>query len=92
MGMSSASQASKVTAPTRPIEQAPRIETLASPTSIRSGILVRSGRPFSSSRACAPTPTARANAATAAPSRSQAPTGVSRSQAPTGARQPPMTT
>ena len=92
MGMSSPSQASKVTAPATPIMQAPRIETPASATRIRSGIFVRSGRPFSSSRAWAPTPTARANAATAAPSRPQAPTGASRSQAPAGARQPPMTT
>ena len=48
-----------------------------------SGMPVRSGRPFSSSSACAPIPTASPNATTAAPRRPHA---------TTGARQPPITT
>ena len=41
----------------------------ASAISVRSESAVRSGRPFSSSSACAPTPTARKNAPSAAPRR-----------------------
>ncbi len=66
-----------------PIAHATPTETAASATSTAPGMLVRSGRPLSSSSACAPIPTASPNAATAAPRRPQA---------TTGARQPPTTT
>ena len=55
-------------ATTIPIAQAAAIETAASPTSTGAGIPVRSGRPFSSSSACAPIPIARKNARVAHPS------------------------
>ena len=45
-----------------PIAAAPAIETAASAISVVSGIRVCSGRPFSSSSACAPTPIARKKA------------------------------
>ena len=48
-----------------PIATAPASETAASATSVAVGMRVRSGRPFSSSSACAATPIASANAASA---------------------------
>ncbi len=47
----------------RPMAAAPPIDAVASATRTRLGIAVRSGRPLSSSSACAPTPSARKNAA-----------------------------
>jgi hypothetical protein len=61
-----------VTAPTTPIAAAPPTETAASAMSTRDGICVLSGRPFSSSRAWAPTPTARPNARSVGQSLAQA--------------------
>ena len=58
--------------PTTPIPHAAAIEIAASPTSTPSGMLVRSGRPRSSSSAWAPIPTASPKAATAAPRRPHA--------------------
>ena len=66
-----------VNVPTIPIAIAPAIETTASTTSTRSGIRVFSGRPLSSSSACAPIPTARKNAASVHSRRSHANAGVS---------------
>ena len=60
-----------------PMATATAIETAASAHSTPSGIFVWSGRPFSSSRACAPTPMASANAATVAPSRAHENVGAS---------------
>ena len=57
------SQRSTTIAPAIPIATAAPIETTAAPASTREGIRVASGRPFSSSSACAPIPTARKKAA-----------------------------
>ena len=71
------SRGRRVTAPTTPIATAPAIETTASATSTRPGSACRSGRPLSSSSACAPIPTARKNAASVGEEPSQANAGVS---------------
>ena len=64
------SQRSTTIAPAIPIATAAPIETTASAARARAtGSAVASGRPFSSSSACAPIPTARKKAASAAPSR-----------------------
>ena len=60
-----------------PIAHAPAIETAARPASTGEGMRVRSGRPFNSSSACAPTPIARRNASTVQPSSPQRICGAS---------------
>ena len=58
-----------ITAPARPRATAPTSPPAAIHLSAVSGIDVASGRPASSSRACAVRPTARKNASAVAPSR-----------------------
>ncbi len=60
-----------------PIAAAPEIETTARATSTRGEMRVCSGRPRSSSRACAPTPIASANASVVQPSSDQSMRGAS---------------
>jgi hypothetical protein len=73
----------KATAPAIPIPTAIASGTMDRPTSTPSGIFVCSGRPFSSSTACAEMPSARKNATSAA---------TSRPSYKCGARQAPITT
>ncbi len=74
---SGSSQSVHAIALAMPITTAAAIETAASAHSTPSGIFVWSGRPLSSSRACAPTPIASAKAAIVAPSRAHENVGAS---------------
>ena len=65
------------TATAMPIAAAPEIETAASATSTGGEIRVCSGRPRSSSSACAPTPMASAKASVVHPSSGQSIRGAS---------------